>query len=74
MEVGPSAHRHGIAVEDMAHAVNHVLGAVEHDDGMTMLLGPDRAGRFLEVGFSELRGEPVIVHAMAMRPKYERFL
>jgi hypothetical protein len=75
VEVHASARRHDIADEDMVHAVLYAIRVVEHDYSMAMVLGPDRAGRLLEVGVVDLDGdEPVIVHAMPMRWKYQRFL
>lgn len=40
-----------------------------------MLIGPARDGALLEIGILHLDGEdPVIVHAMPLRPKFYRFL
>jgi hypothetical protein len=40
-----------------------------------MLLGPDRAGALLEVGVLGIdTDDPVIVHAMAMRAKFNPYL
>jgi hypothetical protein len=44
----------------------------EQDDDMTMLIGADRAGKFLEVGIVDSDQGPVIVHCMPARPKYLR--
>lgn len=40
-----------------------------------MLIGPAVDGRLLEVGVLDLDGDdPVVIHAMRLRPKFERFL
>lgn len=75
MEIFSSARRHGIADEDIRHAIEHVLAAGEQDDGKVLYLGPDRAGNLLEV-VTVLRddGMEIAIHAMRMRAKYEPFL
>jgi hypothetical protein len=75
VEIFRSAHRHGIADEDILHAVGHALAAGEQDDGRVLYLGPDRAANLLEV-VSVVRddGSEVVIHAMRMRDKYEPFL
>ncbi len=35
-----------------------------------MLIGPDTAARFLEIGVSEAEGIEFIVHAMSARPRF----
>jgi hypothetical protein len=45
------------------------------DDDLTMLIGPASDGALLEIGVLDLEGDdPVAVHAMALRPKFRRFL
>lgn len=45
------------------------------DDDLTMLIGPAADGRLLEIGVLDLDGEdPVVIHAMSLRPKFRRFL
>ena len=45
------------------------------DDDLTMLIGPARDGQLLEVGIVDLDGDdPVVIHAMALRKKFRRFL
>ena len=40
-----------------------------------MLIGPDSAGRMLEIGVLDLDDEdPVAIHAMPLRPKFRRVL
>jgi hypothetical protein len=42
------------------------------DDGLVMLVGPDRVGRLLEIGVVVGSEGPVVVHAMEARAKYLR--
>jgi len=75
MRILHTAYEHGISDEDMEHAVRQAMAEHSMPDGMTMLLGPDRAGRFLEVGVLDIdEDDPLIIHAMPMRPKFQRFL
>lgn len=75
MEIFASARKHGIADEDILHAVDNALAAGEQADGKVLYLGPDRAANLLEV-VTVMRddGSEIVIHAMAMRAKYEPFL
>lgn len=64
-----SARKHGIDDNDMLHPYRHPIRVFDLDD-LTMLIGPDRAARLLEVGVAEAEGVEFIVHAMAARPKF----
>ena len=66
-----SARKHGVPDEDMIHAYHHPIRVLLLDD-LTMLLGPDRSARVLEVGVSNREGIDFIVHAMPARPKFLR--
>ncbi len=45
------------------------------DDDLTMLIGPARDGTPLEIGVLDLSEEdPVIIHAMRLRPKFYPFI
>jgi len=45
------------------------------DEDLTMLIGPASDGALLEVGVLDLEGDdPVIIHAMPLRPKFYRIL
>jgi hypothetical protein len=70
--IAESARRHGIADEDMLHAVRNAVATEDLDDGLTMFIGPARDATVLEVGVVDGEDGPVIVHAMAARPKYVR--
>jgi hypothetical protein len=66
----PSALRHGIVRSDIDLALAHAI-AFHDDDDLTMVIGPSRDGRLLEVALTEVHGL-VVVHAMAARRKYLR--
>ena len=66
-----SARKHGVVDEDILHAYQHPIRVLRLDD-LTMLIGPDRAARLLEVGLSNGEGVEFIVHAMPARPKFVR--
>ena len=75
MEIYGSARKHGITDDDIRHAVKHALAAGEQEDGKVLYLGPDRAANLLEVvAVTREDGREIVIHAMAMRPKYEPFL
>jgi hypothetical protein len=45
------------------------------DDDFTMLIGPSSDGTMLEIGVLDIDGDdPVVIHAMPLRPKFYRFL
>ncbi len=62
------ARKHGVSDDAIIHAFRNAIQVDEIDEGMTMLVGPDRAGNLLEIAFVRVEGEPVIVHAMRARP------
>lgn len=70
--VAPSAHRQGLDDDAIPHAFRNPIRSEDLDEGMTMLIGPDRAGNLIEVGVVGSEEGPVIVHAMSARPKYLR--
>jgi len=75
VEIYRSARKHGVADDDLTHAVEHALAIGEHDDAKVLYLGPDRAGNLLEVvSVRRDDGTEIVIHAMRMRDKYEPFL
>lgn len=48
VEIYDSARKHGIADEDIEHAINHAVVVGEQDDAKVLYLGPDRAGNLLD--------------------------
>lgn len=76
MEILPSARRHGVADDDIEHAVVGALAVEEiGDDPLRhLVLGPDRAGNLLELVILDRPRGPAVIHAMPMRKQYERLL
>ena len=70
----PSARKHGVTDSDMQHAMRNAIAFHDQDDeAIIIAVGPDHAGRLVEVGFIESDDEHrVIVHAM--RPARPKFL
>ena len=60
--------KRGLADEDILHAFRNPIRVFEVDDGMTMFIGADHAGRLLEVGWVT-RPQLRIVHAMPCPPE-----
>jgi uncharacterized DUF497 family protein len=76
VEIHRSARRHGIDDADIDHAVAHALALedLDEDPDRWLVIGPDRAGNLVEVVvLVDGRGE-IVIHAMAMRPKYRKLL
>jgi len=68
-----SAHRHGVAEEDMLHALRFAIGHVSQADDMVMFIRPDAAGTLIEVGVVIWwGGELAIAHAL--RPARTKYL
>ena len=76
--VRDSARKHGVADDDILHAVAQALVTlprVDRPPGGTLHLGPDGAGRLLEVVSVREEGDiHRVIHAMRMRRGYERHL
>jgi hypothetical protein len=68
--IADTARRHGIADDDMLHAVRNAIATEDLDDGFTMFIGPARDASLVEVGVVDSASGPVIVHAMVARRKY----
>ena len=75
LEIHPSARKHGIADEDIEHAVNHAMAIDDtHNDGR-LYIGPARNAALLEVlTVPVIEGSERAIHAMLMRPKYQHLL
>lgn len=76
MDVHPSALKHGVSLEDIAHAVRNAMATDDLDDDLRLYLGPSVSGSLLEVIVIVRRrkGPGLVIHAMAMREKYRRLL
>lgn len=64
-----SARRHRVRDDDVLHADRHPIRVFDVDD-LTMLAGPNRSGRPLEIGVAAADGHEFIVHAMPARAKF----
>ena len=75
LEIHPSARKHGIADEDIEHAVAHAMAIDDtHSDGR-LYIGPARNAALLEVlTIPIIEGSELAIHAMRMRPKYQHLL
>ena len=67
-----SAARHGVAEADALHAWAFAIDSYTLEEHMIIYIGPDRAGRLLEVGIVEWHEALAIVHAMPARSKFLR--
>lgn len=75
MEIHLAALKHGIANEDIEHAVEHAMTIDDQDDNTRLYLGPARNAALLEVvTIRRDEGSELAIHAMAMRAKYRRLL
>lgn len=77
VEIHGSARRHGVADEDMLHAVELavVVDDLGEDPDRWLVLGPDHAGNLLEVVvLISAEGDHLIIHAMPVRPINRRLL
>jgi hypothetical protein len=61
-----------VSDETILHAFNNPILVEDLDEGLTMFIGPDRAGNLYEIGVVDSDEGPVVVHAMRARPKYQR--
>lgn len=68
MRIVGSARKHGVADDDMRHALAHPQRVVEGTDDVTLFIGPARDATMLEVGVREVdTDDERIVHAMKAR-------
>jgi len=75
VRIGDPARRHKVADADIWHATRTAVSRVAMDEDLTMLIGPAFDGALLEIGVLDIEGDdPVIIHAMALRSKFYRFL
>jgi len=75
VRIGDPASKHGVAESDVVHAMSNAVRHVVMDEGFTMLIGPAEDGTLLEVGILDFEGgDPVVIHAMALRQKFYQFL
>jgi hypothetical protein len=73
VEIHASARKHGIADEDIRHAIDHGLAIEDagEEPDRWLVIGPDRAGNLLEVVvLITIEGAQLAIHAMRMRVKF----
>lgn len=58
----------------MLHAVRHPVRTVMQDERRLLFIGADRSGALLEVVVLDPEGDPLVIHAMPLRPKFYRYL
>lgn len=77
MRVTESASRHGISEADILHAYTNAVRLVEieqHGEERLIVIGPDRAGNWLELVAMPADDADRIIHADRLRPKFYTFL
>ncbi len=76
MDVLRSAFRHSVGAEDIQHALRNavVIEEVREDPTRYLVLGPARAGQFLELIVMDRPQGPAVMHAMPMRQRYRGLL
>jgi hypothetical protein len=70
--IAPSALTHGLTRDEILHAYRNPIRIWDLGDGLTMMIGPNRAAILLEVGYIDGDLAAVIVHAMIAREKFMR--
>ena len=72
MRVTESARDHGVADDDMHHAIRNYVKVLpdQGDSELVMFIGPGYDATMLEIGVVEDDEDPRIVHAMKARAKY----
>jgi len=73
----PSARRHGIADDDILHAIEHSMLVDDYgeDPDRWLVIGPDRAANLLEVIVLVTgEGDELIIHAMPLRALCRKLL
>jgi len=75
VEIADSARKHGVHDDDIDHVVRNPMRVVS-GEGRYLVIGADGSGRLLEVVVldDDPEEEPVIIHAMPLRPKFHHFL
>lgn len=75
VQIADSARKHGVLDEDILHALRNPLRVVA-GSGRDLIIAADRAGRLLEVVVldDDPTEEPVVIHAMLLRPKFRNHL
>lgn len=72
-----SSFKHGIVEADILHAFRNAVRLVEveqYGEERLIMIGPDRAGNWLELVAVPVEGADRIIHADRLRPKFYEFL
>ncbi len=71
MDIEASARKHGVADDDMMHAIRNHWRAFETDDpAVTMFIGPSLGASPLEIGVVTDDEGSAVIHAMPARDKF----
>lgn len=70
--IAPAALKHGLDEADILHAYRNPVRVWDLGQGFTMIVGPNQAAIFLEVGYVDGDRAHVVVHAMLARDKFLR--
>ena len=66
--IAASARLHGVQDDTIRHALANAISVVQTDDGL-FVIGPDEAGRMLELIARAISADELLVfHAMPLRP------
>lgn len=77
VEIHSAARRHGIADDDILHAIEHSMAVDDlgDDPDRWLVIGPDRSASLLEVVvLITTEGDELIIHAMPLRAVFRRLL
>lgn len=75
VEIHASARKHGVADEDIFHAMPLPSKTLATTLNRWLVMGPDRAGNLLEVVvLTTVEDAQLVIHAMPMRAKFRRLL
>lgn len=75
VEIHEPARKHGVADEDIRHAVTNAMAIDDQDNDTRLYLGPSRSAELLEVVTIVRRDDvELAIHAMKMRPMYRPLL
>ncbi|MCL2111492.1 MAG: hypothetical protein FWH32_04450 [Clostridiales bacterium] len=77
MVIIDSARKHGISDVDIAYVYEFPLNSIvtQEEPIIVMLFGFDTIGRSLEIAYiTNDEGEDIVIHAMKIRPSYNRYL
>ena len=76
LEILASPRRHGIPEDDIRHAINNAIAAINapHQPDFVMLIGPSSSMTLLEVGVLSADDNDYVIHAMPARQKYLKMI